>query len=179
LILIKMNRLLRYIFFIVTILAITGDDIFAQVADMRSGLRPSNQPTSQLNRSGRIGTNNSRTSKGKKLEAARNRFISQQLSLTDDEARRFWPVYNQYQQELTAVRVLKRLNNSSASVNGTEQIDKEIAYDNQLVTIRKKYRDIFLKILPPEKVSELYKSEREFTDELIKQLSERSVRAGN
>jgi hypothetical protein len=107
-----MNRLLRYIFFIVTILAITGDDIFAQVADMRSGLRPSNQPTSQLNRSGRIGTNNSRTSKGKKLEAARNRFISQQLSLTDDEARRFWPVYNQYQQELTAVRVLKRLNNS-------------------------------------------------------------------
>jgi hypothetical protein len=174
-----MNRLLRYIFFIVTILGTTGDDIFAQVADMRSGLRPSsNQPISQLNRSG-VGTNNSRTSKGKKLEAARNRFISQQLSLTDNEARRFWPVYNQYQQELTAVRVLKRLNNSSASVNGTEQIDKEIAYDNQLVTIRKKYRDIFLKILPPEKVSELYKSEREFTDELIKQLSERSVRAGN
>jgi hypothetical protein len=174
-----MNRLLRYIFFIVTILGASGDDIFAQVADMRSGLRPSsNQPISQLNRSG-VGTNNSRTSKGKKLEAARNRFISQQLSLTDNEARRFWPVYNQYQQELTAVRVLKRLNNSSASVNGTEQIDKEIAYDNQLVTIRKKYRDIFLKILPPEKVSELYKSEREFTDELIKQLSERSVRAGN
>jgi len=48
-----------------------------------------------------------------------------------------------------------------------------------VVAIRKHYRDEFLKILPAEKVSELYKSEREFTDELIRQLSERSIRAGN
>ena len=32
---------------------------------------------------------------------------------------------------------------------------------------------------PPEKVSELYKSEREFNDEVLKQLSERSVKAGD
>ncbi|WP_162996538.1 hypothetical protein [Mucilaginibacter celer] len=116
---------------------------------------------------------------GKKLEAARNRYISRQLDLTDDEANKFWPLYNQYQQELTAVRILKRLNNSNSSANGTEQIDKEIYYESQLVGIRKRYRDSFSKILPPEKVSILYKSEQEFNDELIKQLSERSERAGN
>ena len=99
--------------------------------------------------------------------------------LTDAEATKFWPLYSQYQQELTAVRILKRLNNSTSSTNGTEQIDKEIYYESQLVGIRKRYRDSFSKILPPEKVSILYKSEQEFNDELIKQLSERSERAGN
>ncbi|MBB6110723.1 hypothetical protein [Mucilaginibacter lappiensis] len=116
---------------------------------------------------------------GKRLEAARDRFITKQLNLTDEESTKFWPIYRQYQQELTAVNVLKRLNNSSAAANGTEQIDKEIYYESQQVAIRKRYKDAFLKILPPEKVSELYKSEREFRDELIKQLSERSERAGN
>jgi hypothetical protein len=114
-----------------------------------------------------------------KLDAAHDRFITKQLNLTDEEATKFWPVYRQYQQELTAVNILKRLNNSSAAANGTEQIDKEIYYESQQVAIRKRYKDAFLKILPPEKVSELYKSEREFRDELIKQLSERSERAGN
>lgn len=166
-----MNKLFKYIVLFITLLATTGDDAFAQVNDLRSGFRRTTVPAAQLNRP--------RTAKGQKILAARNNFISRQLNLTDDESRRFWPIYNQYQQDLTAVRVLKRLNNSSASVNGTEQIDKEIAYEKQMVEIRQRYRDEFLKIMSPEKVSLLYKSEREFTDELIKQLSERSVRAGN
>src|SRR4051794_26041797 len=133
-----MNKLLRHIFLLLIILS-TGYGVSS---------------AQNLRRSGTPATTNKQpkdTKAGKKLMAARNRFLSQQLSLTDDEARRFWPVYNQYQQELTAVRILKRLNNSSAQANGTEQIDKEIYYDNQLVNIRKHYRDLFLKILPPEK----------------------------
>lgn len=166
-----MNKVFKHIVLFIFMLAINGDDTFAQVNELRSGFRHTTVPSAQLNRP--------RTAKGQKILAARNNFISRQLNLTDDESRRFWPVYNQYQQDLTAVRVLKRLNNSSASVNGTEQIDKEIAYEKQMVEIRQRYRDEFLKIMSPEKVSLLYKSEREFTDELIKQLSERSVRAGN
>ena len=77
------------------------------------------------------------------------------------------------------MRILKRLNNSSTQTNGTEQVDKDLQYDTQMINIRKHYRDEFMKILPPAKLSELYKSEQEFTSELIKQLSERSIRAGN
>jgi hypothetical protein len=82
-------------------------------------------------------------------------------------------------QDLTAVRILKRENNSSASPDGTEQIDKELKYDTEILNIRKHYKEEFLKILPPEKVSELYKSERQFNDEAVRILSERSIRAGN
>ncbi|CAN5154934.1 hypothetical protein BH09BAC6_BH09BAC6_31440 [soil metagenome] len=115
----------------------------------------------------------------KKLELVKENFISRQLKLTAAQASKFMPVYRRYQQELTAVKILKRINNSNATANGTQQIDNELAYDTQLVQIRKHYRDEFLKILPPEKVSEIYKSEREFNDEVLRQLKERSVRAGD
>jgi hypothetical protein len=116
---------------------------------------------------------------GRKLELVKESFISRQLKLTPEQSKAFWPLYRQYVQELTAIRILKRLNNTDASADGTVQIDKELAYEAQMVDVRKHYRDEFLKILPPEKVSELYKSEREFNDEMLKQLSERSVRAGD
>jgi hypothetical protein len=108
-----------------------------------------------------------------RLEAARMNFYNHQLKLTTDQADKFWPVYRNYQQELTAVAKLKRQNNLEGQPNGIEQINKNMEYDSQLLEIRKKYNEAFLKILPPDKVSELYKSERAFHDELIKQLSER------
>jgi hypothetical protein len=159
-----MSKLIRHIFILLFIIA-AGFESYGQA----NSLVPTKPTATRTKKSGM----------GAKLEAARNNFISKQLDLTDHESIKFWPLYRQYQQELTAVRILKRLNNSSASSNGTEQIDKEIYYESQLVAIRKRYRDSFSKILPPEKVSKLYKSEQEFNDELIKQLSERSERAGN
>ena len=117
---------------------------------------------------------------GRRIEMVKEAFIARQLRLTLDESRAFWPLYRQYVQEQTAVRILKRINNSNGASDGTQQIDKELDYESQLVTIRKHYRDEFLKILPPEKVSELYKSEQQFKDEVVKQLAERSgVRSGD
>ena len=115
-----------------------------------------------------------RQNPGKRTQVIKEAYISLRLKLTDDEGRAFWPLYRQYVEEQTAIRILKRQNNSNATINGTEQIEKELAYEQQLVEIRRRYKDEFLKVLPPEKVSELYKSEREFNDEVLKQLSERS-----
>lgn len=124
------------------------------------------------------GENRQHPSMGK-LAHIKKEYLSRQLNLTPEESKKFWPLYKQYQQQLITIRRLKRLNSSDAQENGTEQINKEMFYETELVNIRKRYKDEFLKILPPEKVSNLYKSEREFNDEIIKQLSERSERAGN
>jgi hypothetical protein len=117
---------------------------------------------------------------GRRIELVKESFIARQLKLTPDQSKAFWPLYRQYVQEQTAIHILKRINNSNGAADGTQQIDKELDYESQLVTTRKHYRDEFLKILPPEKVSELYKCEQEFKDEVLKQLSERNgVRARN
>jgi len=162
-----MSKLIRHIFVLLLMIA-AGYESFAQASNslvQRQGITPAPLRNKKNVR--------------QKLDAAHDRFINKQLDLTDEESAKFWPIYRQYQQEITAVNILKRLNNSSAASNGTEQIDKEIYYESQQVAIRKRYRDAFSKVLPPEKVSKLYKSEQAFRDELIKQLSERSERAGN
>lgn len=114
-----------------------------------------------------------------RVENIRETYIGQKLNLKSDESQKFWPIYRRYQDAIKEVRKKKRLNNSSATANGTEQINNELFYESELVDIRKYYTGEFLKILPPDKVSEIFKSEREFTDELIKQLSERNEAKNN
>jgi len=161
-----MNKLIKPVFGILFILAF-GYSSFGQLR-----VQPPVRRGFPINRA-------RQPNAGKRLELVKENFLNRQLKLTSEQSRAFWPLYRQYVQELTAIRILKRLNNTDASADGTVQIDKELAYEAQLVDIRKHYRDEFLKILPPEKVSELYKSERQFNDEMLKQLSERSVRAGD
>jgi hypothetical protein len=107
-----------------------------------------------------------------RVERVKVNFIRQQLNLPPDQARKFFPLYHEYQAELFNMLKLKRQNNTSAA-NGTDQIDRDMYYDTQIINIKQRFKDDFLKILPPEKVSELYKSEREFNDELVRSLSER------
>lgn len=108
----------------------------------------------------------------RRIQVVKEEFIARQLSLSSGQAAKFWPIYRQYQNDLSDIRKLKRLNNSDAQANGSEQVKKDMEYDGQLVDLRKRYYEEFMKVLPPEKVSKLIKSEREFTDELVRKLHE-------
>ncbi len=162
-----MNTLMKYLFFVLLLFCMRYETS-AQPGSLpyRSTTAPNYKPNFNSQ-------NNNRPNGMRKLDAVRNDYINKRLNLTPEEADRFWPVYNQYQTELGNVLRQRRINNSSPQANGIDQVDRDINYEQQILSIRKRYKDEFLKILPPEKVSLLYKSEREFKDELIKQLRER------
>ena len=109
-----------------------------------------------------------------RVERVKEHYITQRLDLTSDESAKFWPVYRRYQAEITEIRTKRRINNSAAEPDGAEQIKNELNFESDLVNVRKKYTSEFLKFLPAEKVSALFKAEREFNDELIRQLRERN-----
>ncbi|HEY4322809.1 MAG TPA: hypothetical protein VGN20_02455 [Mucilaginibacter sp.] len=163
-----MNKLLKPILGILFIVVFSYTS-FAQVRYRTPVPVQHGVPLNKLNR----------PTPGRKIERVKETYIGKQLNLTPEQSKAFWPLYRQYVEDQTAVRILKRQNNSTASPDGTQQIDKELEYEQQLVEIRKHYRDEFLKILPPEKVSELYKSERQFNDEMLNILKERTIRGGN
>ena len=147
-----MNNLLKYILVIAFVLI--GIEVFSQPPAFRNNQRSIASPY-------------------RKVEAAKEKYVDRQLDLGDDEAAKFWPVYRQYTQEINKVRRLKRQN--MLSNRSADQTEKDIYYEQQLVDIKKRYNQEFLKILPPEKVSKIYRSEREFTDELIKIYGERGT----
>ncbi len=95
--------------------------------------------------------------KAEKIQALKIAFITQKLQLTSAEAERFWPVYNQYENEIKNLRA----NNKNGDVLDNEE---------KLLNIRKKYKPSFEKILGPQKLNDLFNAERDFRNVLIRRL---------
>jgi len=154
-----MYKLARYIFVLFLLTAIA----YKSTAQVRPIFRrPPNFQQRAIARQSRI-------------EQVREIYLGRRLSLTASESARFWPVYRKYQDALTAIRDRRRQNSSKTVPDGQQQIENDLNYQAELLNVRKYYTSEFLKILPAEKVSEMIKAEREFQDELIKQLRERQA----
>ncbi|HYK76656.1 MAG TPA: hypothetical protein VEV16_06750 [Daejeonella sp.] len=107
------------------------------------------------------------------IESVKIAFITQQLNLSNDEAEKFWPIYNNYQKELNELLKQKRENRIKNKANATEELDNELDFEGRLLDIRKKYKAEFSKVLPADKVLQFFKAEREFREQMIRQLKER------
>ncbi len=79
-------------------------------------------------------------------------YITNQLKLTPGEASRFWPVYNQYYNELKQARAKNK--------------NDEIGYSQQVLEIQKRYKNNFAKILGnnPGRINKAFVAERGFRD---------------
>lgn len=93
--------------------------------------------------------------KQREIEALKVAFLSKELELTPVEAQSFWPVYNQYSNELkTTVQ------------DEPEVIDR----DEKVLNLRKKYKDQFSKILGPQRMNRMFSAEGKFRQLLIKSI---------
>lgn len=97
---------------------------------------------------------------GGKLQAYQIAFLTKKLNLTPEEAQRFWPVFNKYQDEIRTSRIQNRQ---------STEVEKE----EKEVNIRKKYFDEFSKVLNRDKADRVFKADKEFRDVVRKELMER------
>lgn len=103
-------------------------------------------------------------SPGGRIEALKIAYLTKKLNLSTDEAQRFWPIYNQYINEIRKTRIDARQNKEA-----------EIPTEEKLLNIRKKYNGEFNKALSSEKVNTFFKAEKEFGTVLQKELMERRM----
>lgn len=87
------------------------------------------------------------------IEALKVAFISKELELTPEEAQQFWPVYNQYSNEM------------KAAVSDDQDI---IERDEKVLNLRKSYRERFIKILGQQRMNRMFGAEANFRKLLIK-----------
>jgi|SRR5665213_1589071 len=115
---------------------------------------------------------------GDNVESFKIAFITKRLDLTSEQAEKFWPVYNQYQGELTDLREKNKSVLLNVYVNIETMTDKELEnVVNQEITFRqnelditKKYVILFKTVLPIRKVLKLFKAEEDFKVELIRRM---------
>ncbi len=113
-----------------------------------------------------------------RLNVQKIAFFTQKLQLTSEEAEKFWPVYNAYQKEKTGNQKKKiklqsafRLDAESLSDKELENMtDEYINYTNKDAEISTDYHQKFKKVLPINKVMQLYQAENQYKAMLLRQL---------
>jgi len=116
-----------------------------------------------------------------RIEALKVAYFTKALSLTPDEAKTFWPLYNAYRAELRSVKQDMKLDkmDSDLSIDQMKDADVEqmvtkmLEYEQKEVDIKKKYLTQFKGILPIAKVAKLYRAEEGFKRQLLELLKDK------
>ena len=95
-------------------------------------------------------------------------FLSENMNLSSDEAEKFWPLLNDMENELKALKKELKENKPEKKVN--EMSDKEIEqlldasfiHKQRELDIKTKFHEEFKKILPIKKIAKFYHLEQKF-----------------
>ena len=109
------------------------------------------------------------------VRANKRALIAVNLTLTDEEAGKFWPIYDRYQGELTPIgdRVAKLVDEYTKSFpkipddRAAALIGEYLDAEADRAQVRKKYLPEFSKALPGRKVARFYQIENK-TDAVIR-----------
>lgn len=120
--------------------------------------------------------------KKEKIEAIKVGYITKELNLTSDEAKVFWPVYNQFDTEMEAIKKSRMSKLMNAKFNFDDMSDADVAktidseFSSQLdeLNIKKKYNEEFKKVLPVKKVAKFWVAEQKFKLYLLEQLKQQN-----
>jgi hypothetical protein len=104
----------------------------------------------------------------KDLRSQKKQLIAANLPLTDAEAVKFWPLYDQYAAEITKINdtrfaVIKEFAanyNSLTDVQAHDLITRSIGVDESFVQLRLKYIPIFEKVLSGKKTAMFFQMDK-------------------
>jgi Skp family chaperone for outer membrane proteins len=115
-----------------------------------------------------------------RIKAARVAYLSRELSLSPEEAEKFWPVYNLYDEQREDLRARIRDLMDESRTRGYSSDDKANAALDEMLSIReqelqleKNFRKSMQGILPSRRLVVLHQAEREFQKELIRRIQDR------
>ena len=117
-----------------------------------------------------------------RLEAMKVAFITKTLELTVEESQQFWPLYNEYQQDLETIRArTDRAGTDPRSMGEAEAqnyIQKVLEEEEARLDLKKEYYGRLKGVLPATKLARLPYAERSFRKELLNRYKNRREGAG-
>jgi hypothetical protein len=110
-----------------------------------------------------------------KINAARAAYITERLSLTPEEAEKFWPLYREYSQKRQDLRKQYRMAKKSGQ-DEKSLLDLDLKIKQQELDLEKDYSDKFQKVISPQKLVQLHEAEDDFRRLIIRQIEQRQGR---
>lgn len=105
-----------------------------------------------------------------KIDELRLEFVLKKLSLSQSHQAKFIPIYKVYQRDVRELFIQRRKAREENKNNPEAQVNSDFAFESKLLELRTQYKNKFQGILTAEEVNTLYSAEREFKEQLLKQL---------
>lgn len=110
------------------------------------------------------------TTSDAKIRAIKISLISDKMKLSADQATKFWPVYNRYENEMRVIWKASGELRTQRGMTPEEIIDERQKLDERRLAIKAKYKNEFLNIVSAAQLNNMYLAEAEFKNILLKQL---------
>jgi hypothetical protein len=112
-----------------------------------------------------------------KFKSQKIAFLTEKMNLSPKEAQNFWPVYNQYEKDRMDIQHKRRELEQKTRDESLKMTDQEIIQITREIAATFKteaelttgYNEKFLKLLPPQKVLQLYRAENQFRAHMFEQ----------
>ena len=123
--------------------------------------------------------------KKEQIKALKVAFITNELALTSDEATKFWPLFNAFeekQQEIKKQKLkgyLNRVDNDSfdnlSEKDATTMLAQMESTEDELYQLKKKFISNLKGVISPIKILKLKKAEENFNRKLLQQYRDRKL----
>ena len=116
-----------------------------------------------------------------RIKAQRVAYITSRLELSPQEAERFWPLYNEMEEERERIFLkydLERPADSISEADATRRIEQSFRLEEELLALRRRYYERFKQIVPASKIVKFPAAEREFKREMLEELRHRREHGG-
>lgn len=116
-----------------------------------------------------------------RLDAYKIAFFTKRLNLTSQEAEKFWPVYNEYQDNKNKIQLERQEINRNFNLNELNMSDRElteagdrfVSLEVRQASLAQEFHNKIKTILSPVKILRLYQAENQYRQQLLKELQER------
>lgn len=111
------------------------------------------------------------------LDNAKIAFITSRLTLTQEQAQRFWPVYNEFvlhRRELNrSARLLRRDATNPALTDPQLRyyFTQDFSLRQQQLNLEKEYFEKMQKVISLRQLAQLYQAERDFTKDVLQRVA--------
>lgn len=112
------------------------------------------------------------------IESFRVAYFTRQIGLNAEEAKKFWPIYNEMQEEIQKLHRERRNRHRMGRENAEnlsdaeleKMINDEFASRQKELDIEKKYHDRYKSVLSMKKLALYYRAQESFKRELLRKI---------
>ncbi len=114
-----------------------------------------------------------------KVKAMKVAYITEKLNLSSEEAQKFWPIYNEFDDEMEAIhKQIRQMHKKDDAIDDMTdaEVEKMINSHTELrqneFDVEKKYHEKFKQVLSIKKIAKLYKADHDFKRDLLQKLKD-------